>query len=45
MFCFGGWTIQQRFQKALVAQAKVGGLTIVSRDANVLQYPVPSLLA
>jgi PIN domain nuclease of toxin-antitoxin system len=31
--------------RMLVTQTKVDGLTIVSRDANVLRYPVPSLRA
>lgn len=33
------------FDRMLVAQAMIEGLTIVSRDSNVLRYPVPSVLA
>jgi PIN domain nuclease of toxin-antitoxin system len=33
------------FDRMLVAQAIVEGMTIVTRDASVLRYPVPSLLA
>lgn len=33
------------FDRMLVAQTKVEGLTIVTRDSNVLRYPVPHLLA
>lgn len=33
------------FDRMLVAQATVEGLTLVSRDPEVLRYPVPSLVA
>jgi PIN domain nuclease of toxin-antitoxin system len=33
------------FDRMLVAQATVEGLMIVTRDSNILRYPVPSLLA
>jgi PIN domain nuclease of toxin-antitoxin system len=33
------------FDRILIAQTKVEGLTIVTRDSNVLRYPVPYLMA
>ena len=33
------------FDRMLVAQAIVEGLTLVTRDSNVLRYPVPSIEA
>ena len=33
------------FDRMLVAQTKVEGLTIVTRDSDVIQYPVSHLLA
>ena len=29
------------FDRLLVAQARLGGLTLVTRDRNVIRYPVP----
>ena len=39
------WWLDDPFDRLLVAQATVEGLTIVTRDSNILRYPVPSLLA
>ena len=33
------------FDRMLVAQARLGGLTLVSRDANVARYDVPIVRA
>ena len=33
------------FDRMLVAQAIAEGLTVVSRDADVLRYPIPGILA
>ena len=33
------------FDRMLVAQARLGGLTLVSRDANIARYDVPVVRA
>jgi PIN domain nuclease of toxin-antitoxin system len=33
------------FDRILIVQAQVEGLTIVTRDSNILRYPVPYLMA
>jgi PIN domain nuclease of toxin-antitoxin system len=33
------------FDRILIAQTKVEGLTIVTRDSNILRYSVPNLMA
>lgn len=33
------------FDRMLIAQTKVEGLTIVTRDSNILRYSVPYLMA
>ncbi len=34
---------QDPFDRILIAQAKVEGLTLVTADANILRYPVPTI--
>jgi PIN domain nuclease of toxin-antitoxin system len=33
------------FDRMLIAQANVEDLTIITRDSNILRYPVPYLMA